>query len=409
MDLKERMKRRGTPSGLADARLIWRRQGHPAIILSTYISPDGKRALSGGEDNTVWLWDLASARCAGRLSGHRERVQSVAIGPDGRWGLSGSWDGTLRMWDLTTGQCLRTLPGHSDWVFSAAIAPDGRFALSGGFDGKLHLWDVTSGECRRTLDGHTEVANAVAFGPDGRWALSGGAGEGGLLRVWDLGSGRCLRSFGAVDEDSEVTSLSLSGDGQYALSGGTSGAIRLWDVSSGRALARFIEDSPGSIVCSIAFTPDGRRALSSSARRSGGFCLWDLSTGQCENITLGDEGPVSALSISQDGQFVLAGTVEGELHLWKLDWREEIPEVEGDDTGFVIRPYLEIFLTLRCATGEDGVTRLGKPAWHEGKFGGLRGYLDRHGFGWLSSDRVRTELNAVLAEWAEPPPLPGPS
>jgi WD40 repeat protein len=62
--------------------------------------PDGKRLLSGGEDQTLLLWDLSSGAELYRLSGHTHRLWALACAPDGRHTLSASFDKTLRLWHL---------------------------------------------------------------------------------------------------------------------------------------------------------------------------------------------------------------------------------------------------------------------------------------------------------------------
>ena len=60
--------------------------GHSAAIFSVAITPDGKTALSGGDDNTLRLWDLATGRVIRRFTGHsRGILPSVAMA------LSRSW------------------------------------------------------------------------------------------------------------------------------------------------------------------------------------------------------------------------------------------------------------------------------------------------------------------------------
>ena len=65
--------------------------------------------------------------------------------PDGRCAVSGSEDQTVRVWDLRSGVCLRTLKGHSDTVSSVSVTPDGRRAVSGSFDRTLRVWDLEIG------------------------------------------------------------------------------------------------------------------------------------------------------------------------------------------------------------------------------------------------------------------------
>jgi small GTP-binding protein len=61
---------------------------------------------------------------------------------DQRHALSGGNDNTVRLWDMRNGQCLRVLKGHKDIVMSVEWNADQRHAFSGGDNGSIRIWDL---------------------------------------------------------------------------------------------------------------------------------------------------------------------------------------------------------------------------------------------------------------------------
>ena len=158
--------------------------GHTGGVLSVAFSPDGKRIVSGSEDQTLKVWDATTGQETLTLKGHTGAVQSVAFSPDGKRIVSGSDDQTLKVWDATTGQETLTLKGHTGAVQSVAFSPDGKRIVSGSDDQTLKVWDATTGQETLTLKGHTGGVRSVAFSPDGKRIVSGSDDQ--TLKVWLL-------------------------------------------------------------------------------------------------------------------------------------------------------------------------------------------------------------------------------
>jgi len=58
-------------------------QGTTMPQLTLAFSPDGQTLASGGEDQTIKLWDVETQQCHRTLLGHTAMVQSIAFSPDG--------------------------------------------------------------------------------------------------------------------------------------------------------------------------------------------------------------------------------------------------------------------------------------------------------------------------------------
>jgi hypothetical protein len=272
--------RRVRPPFPTDHSLVSVLKGHKSYVRSVAFSPDGRRIVSGSEDNTLRLWDAATGKPIGAPIGspgpYYLKVNSVAFSPNGRRLVSGSGDNTLRLWDAATGKPIGApLQGHKSSVTSVAFSPDGRRLVSGSEDNTLRLWDAATGNpIGLPLERHTRSVTSVAFSPDGRRIVSGS--EDNTLRLWDAATGNPIGPP-LERHTRSVTSVAFSPDGRRIVSGSKDNTLRLWDAATGKATHELIgSEFTGLItVYSVAFSPDGRRLVSGSLFT---LRLWDVAT-----------------------------------------------------------------------------------------------------------------------------------
>jgi WD40 repeat protein len=203
---------------------------HQSAIRSVALARDGRRALVGADDGSIQLWDVALGTPIAEIGRHVFRpskkdadkgkirlkgaaITSIAISADGRRALSGGWDRMVRLWDLEARRELAALQGHDGVVWAVAFAPDGRHLLSAGgdhvfgHDPTAKVWDAATGSVVRTFAGHKRAITALAVAKDG--SVVTGAHDGELVR-WNWQTGDELARLGNMA--GRVRALAFAGD-----------------------------------------------------------------------------------------------------------------------------------------------------------------------------------------------------
>ncbi|MFF3576840.1 nSTAND1 domain-containing NTPase, partial [Streptomyces mirabilis] len=173
--------------------------GHPDLILTVAISPDGHLLASGGADHAVRLWNLsdpARPRALSRPFGNTDAppreppeaiddyaIRSLAFSADGHTLATGGEDDTVKLWNLadpSRPQRLGRPISHqiddaSDLVSAMAFSPHRHLLAVVGGESDVWLWDLADPTHPKLLikppgttdPFNSDSLNAVAFSPDG--------------------------------------------------------------------------------------------------------------------------------------------------------------------------------------------------------------------------------------------------
>jgi WD40 repeat protein len=124
---------------------------HPAIDDDDRSSLRGQTLMfTGGGDGVVKVWnDISAVPVLQRsLQGHTLNVKCIAA--MAATAFSGGQDNSVRVWDVESGACSSTLLGHSGCVMS--LIAYGDICLSMAADRTLRLWDVRQQRCVQVFD-----------------------------------------------------------------------------------------------------------------------------------------------------------------------------------------------------------------------------------------------------------------
>ena len=284
---------------------------HQRTVRVAAFSGDGKRVLTGSDDNTACVWDADTGKLLATLN-HTYAVRAGAFSPDGKLIATGG-NRSVQFWDAD-GKAVGARLGHPTWVNKLMFSPDGKKLLSLGDDRVVRLWNVEKvesarkiGEMRNKLktagDG---LIHGMAFSPDSKLAAT--VGDGGFAQLWDASTAKPLgpslaQHKGAVyavqfRTNTEVIIGVKSGLISYAV-----GKKQAPQQITGIGEIRLLDYAPGRKLLATG-GPDGNAHL--IAGMGGGF-------------TLGHKDSIKGLAFSRNGKLFLTGSADQTARLWDTE------------------------------------------------------------------------------------------
>lgn len=319
-------------------------------------SPDGKAIYACGQPNDVLILDAESEQVIDRLTGLHERsVEAIAVSSDGRVLATASSDHVLGLWNLETGELIAHRNEHPKRLSCVNFLPGDRYLATGGIAGQVTIWDVVTCTPVTKLyrpDGVQQLATSTS-------GLVAVGDRGGTVTVWRvlspngnvLPSPELLASWQADEE--RIYGLSFTPDGSSVVCSSRGGRVAQWPLKPTAPVIKL-----GEWAGPHRPWMNGLRALSDDVVIAGGYktlTRWNIATGE-QTTLLETSGPVTTLSISENGDTILAAEHEGPLHLQRKDhtWHtipvgspeerlHQILLMPGDRSALVLTSDRELF------------------------------------------------------------------
>ena len=296
-------------------------RGRQGAIDSLAVSSDGSyvASIESEDRKTIHVWSTQSGNEAMMLKGHKDRIRSVAFSPDGRLIASGGNDKTIKLWDAKTGTELRTFNGYNDSITAVAFSPDSKYIVSSTYNETLNIWDITTGVNLITIPGVTVQLIScwcVAFSPDSKRIISGSMD--GSIKVWDAKTGQRLMTIRG--HNGTVSTVTFSPDGQLIASGGYDNMVRIWDAETGEELRTF--EGHNWVVVYLAFSPDDKQLISASLDDT--VKKWDVLTDRKSTRIHGHNSSTFSVAFSPDGRQIASASLDSAVKLWDAETSETV-------------------------------------------------------------------------------------
>ncbi|XP_041979679.1 angio-associated migratory cell protein [Aricia agestis] len=249
---------------------------HTGSVFCCDLHPNGKLAVSGGEDDKAYVWSVENGEIVMDCPKHKDSVIFTGFSFDGAYLATIDMTGVIKVWkcqleDNQQGPWPLAFEYEADetswglWHFAA------RVLICGGESGNIYVIKIPSGETK-VLQGHTVAAECGKLFKDGKRLAVGY--EDGSVKVWDLRNNTALQTISSSIHQSRITAVDTHPDNNLMASISADGTVVLSTSTNGKIVAQFEAEKE---LETVAFSPDPQLGLLALATLTGSVSIWDTS------------------------------------------------------------------------------------------------------------------------------------
>lgn len=182
-----------------------------------------------------------------------------------------------------------------------SYSPDGQWVITISDSPRVFRWNLTGDELAwstpapgsvRDLDIRSDSLQIVITTRLTIWSIDASSGE--IESIFSR----------ATHWEDEVYAIAYSPDGQYLAASMADHGIVIFDVETKEVVREWSVDQ---IVTHIKYSPDGNYLLIGANANANNLVLWDVETGTTIRSFVGLDGNITAIDMSSDGQWIVAG------------------------------------------------------------------------------------------------------
>ncbi|KAJ7948356.1 DDB1- and CUL4-associated factor 13 [Quillaja saponaria] len=207
--------------------------------------------------NAAKLDKIFARPFVGAMDGHIDSVSCMAKNPNHLKGIfSGSMDGDIRLWDIASRRTIRQFPGHQGAVRGLTASTDGHILVSCGTDCSIRLWNVPVATFVESDDSTVDPTKPVAVyvWKNAFWAVDHQrdgelfATAGAQVDIWNHNRSHPLNSF-EWGADTVISVRFNPGEPNLLASSANDRSITLYDLRMASPVRKMIMMTKTNSIC----------------------------------------------------------------------------------------------------------------------------------------------------------------
>ena len=269
-------------------------------------------AVSGGEDDTAFVWNYITGEVSFQCTGHKDSVTCCNFNHDGTLLSTGDMSGVIKVWNVEKQEQICDFEtGDLEWLQWHSAA---NILLAGTSDGEVWMWKIPKGESKIFPSPGCTCTNGKIL-PGGKTAAF--TYSDGSLRIFDLKTTQVIH---AVSKDKEshrdaISDVDFDSDGKILATASLDGTCKIININTGKVTATYrpprIPDSDNGLE-SVGFSSKNYNLLA-AASLDGTVSVWDVNNARLRHQL---KHPDGVTKLAWLGPYIVTSCVDGICRLW---------------------------------------------------------------------------------------------
>ena len=376
---------------------------------SASFSPDGKHLIFAMFDKTIKIWNVEGPKwlwkeqyvLKGHTDGLYDYINSVSYSLDGKYVVSASSDGTVRVWDMmennyliwtyacydgdnyynfcatypscspdgfivipasdstltilnaNTKQRVQLMKNQNAYHSSPSFSPDGKY-MAIAIDSTVSIMETQTGKEVKKIISDKDIIN-IRYNPNGEDLLYTTYIEQDTVEFYsivmmDVETGTEIKSIDIKAYD-DINAVNFSPDGKHIVIGTAYGTafVGVYDTDTGQEVNRM--EGHTYPITSVSYSHDGKYIVSASKDKT--VKLWNASTGELIHTFIGHTDNIVSASFSPDDRYVISASWDGTARIWDVESGMEVYRMDGHEQGVCYATFSNDGRQIITASNED--------------------------------------------------------
>lgn len=271
------------------------------------------KVFATASHQSVRVWSTTKKQELLRISVPNVTAAAITFTSDGKSIVSAWNDGVIRAFTPLTGKLIYHIPNaHNKGCSALAVSHCNRYLVSGGIEGQVRLWQIEP--TRQSLIGvlkeHRGTIGSVDFNVFNTEVVS--SSSDGTCIIWDI---RRMTRKSVLYANTQFSCAKYYPTGVQIIATGTDRRVSWWEVYDA-SMVRDVEASAKGPVNCLALNGTGEHFVSAGSDQL--VKLWNYQTGVPVALGTGHAGVIVTCAYSPCGQFVVTGSADGAVIMWKV-------------------------------------------------------------------------------------------